>query len=90
MVVCGAGDSIISAAQFNKANISAVLDVGAEMERLCKTTGSTDLLDKKVMVNLFFEPSTRTISSFHAAMSKLGGKVLRTAFPLAFFIHKWW
>jgi aspartate carbamoyltransferase catalytic subunit len=30
----------------------------------------------KILSNLFYEPSTRTSSSFHAAMSKLGGDVI--------------
>ncbi len=30
----------------------------------------------KTLVNLFYEPSTRTSSSFHAAMIKLGGNVI--------------
>ena len=30
----------------------------------------------KILTNLFYEPSTRTSSSFHTAMLKLGGEVL--------------
>jgi len=33
-------------------------------------------LNGKILANLFYEPSTRTSSSFHAAMIKLGGEVL--------------
>ena len=33
-------------------------------------------LEGKILTNLFYEPSTRTSSSFHAAMLKLGGEVL--------------
>ena len=33
-------------------------------------------LNSKILTNLFYEPSTRTSSSFHAAMLKLGGEVL--------------
>ena len=33
-------------------------------------------LKGKILTNLFYEPSTRTSSSFHAAMLKLGGEVL--------------
>ena len=35
-----------------------------------------DALKGKILTNLFYEPSTRTSSSFHAAMLKLGGEVL--------------
>ena len=33
-------------------------------------------MNSKILTNLFYEPSTRTSSSFHAAMLKLGGEVL--------------
>ena len=33
-------------------------------------------MNSKILTNLFYEPSTRTSSSFHAAMLKLGGDVL--------------
>ena len=33
-------------------------------------------LKGKILTNLFYEPSTRTSSSFHAAMCKLGGDVI--------------
>ena len=35
-----------------------------------------DSLRGKILTNLFYEPSTRTSSSFHTAMIKLGGEVL--------------
>lgn len=34
------------------------------------------VLTNSVLANLFYEPSTRTSSSFHAAMTKLGGSVI--------------
>ena len=33
-------------------------------------------LNNKILTNLFYEPSTRTSSSFAAAMYKLGGEVI--------------
>ena len=38
--------------------------------------GSVDLLKGKVLANVFYEPSTRTASSFIAAMERLGGSVI--------------
>ena len=35
-----------------------------------------NLLKNKIITNLFYEPSTRTSSSFYAAMSKLGGSII--------------
>ena len=37
---------------------------------------SSSYLKNKILTNLFYEPSTRTSSSFHAAMLKLGGRVI--------------
>ncbi|MHC1604875.1 MAG: aspartate carbamoyltransferase [Candidatus Methanofastidiosia archaeon] len=38
--------------------------------------GGTDLAKGKILSTLFFEPSTRTMMSFHSAMTKLGGGVI--------------
>ena len=38
--------------------------------------GSTDLLKGRVLCTAFYEPSTRTSSSFEAAMVRLGGGVV--------------
>ncbi|MCA3013741.1 MAG: aspartate carbamoyltransferase, partial [Myxococcaceae bacterium] len=38
--------------------------------------GTIDLLKGKILANLFYEPSTRTQSSFMAAMQRLGGSVI--------------
>src|SRR5512146_2726675 len=38
--------------------------------------GTLDLLKGKILANLFYEPSTRTSSSFTAAMERLGGSVI--------------
>lgn len=49
----------------------------AEMMRtLVKKKGSGNSLKGKVLTALFYEPSTRTFSSFTAAMEKLGGSVI--------------
>lgn len=38
--------------------------------------GTFDLLKGKILANLFYEPSTRTSSSFTSAMERLGGSVI--------------
>ncbi|TEU08099.1 MAG: aspartate carbamoyltransferase, partial [Anaerolineales bacterium] len=43
---------------------------------IVKRVGATDLLKGHVLANLFYEPSTRTSSSFVAAMVRLGGSVI--------------
>jgi aspartate carbamoyltransferase len=46
------------------------------MEEMVRRVGSFDLLKGKILANLFYEPSTRTSSSFTAAMERLGGSVI--------------
>jgi aspartate carbamoyltransferase len=46
------------------------------MREMVERVGTFDLLKGKILVNLFYEPSTRTASSFTAAMERLGGSVI--------------
>src|SRR5438067_701893 len=45
------------------------------MRKDVQTKGGNDLCKHRVQSNLFYEPSTRTSSSFQAAMLRLGGGV---------------
>ncbi len=47
-----------------------------EMRGMVERVGTFDLLKGKILANLFYEPSTRTSSSFTAAMERLGGSVI--------------
>ncbi len=44
--------------------------------RWSRRVGTFDLLKGKILANLFYEPSTRTSSSFTSAMERLGGSVI--------------
>lgn len=70
------GQDILSVRQFSPENISYIFNVADEMRTLVKRFGSADLLSGHVLANLFYEPSTRTASSFMAAMLRLGGRVI--------------
>lgn len=70
------GQDIISVSQFNRGNLDYVFGVAHEMRVLVERFGSADLLQGKILANLFYEPSTRTSSSFMAAMLRLGGQVI--------------
>jgi aspartate carbamoyltransferase len=50
--------------------------VAHEMREMVARVGSFDLLKGKILANLFYEPSTRTSSSFTSAMERLGGSVI--------------
>jgi aspartate carbamoyltransferase catalytic subunit len=70
------GQDILSVSQFSRENLEHIFSVAEEMRALVQEVGSTDLLRGAVLACLFYEPSTRTSSSFIAAMSRLGGTVI--------------
>jgi len=71
-----AGQDIISVDQFDRATLDYIFGVASEMQVMVERFGSADLLQGKILANLFYEPSTRTSSSFMAAMMRLGGQVI--------------
>ena len=70
------GKDIVSVKQFSRANLEYVFGVAHEMHSMVERVGTFDLLKGKILANLFYEPSTRTSSSFTAAMERLGGSVI--------------
>ena len=70
------GQDILSVRQFNRDLLQYVCDVADEMRSMVQRFGKVNLLDGKILGNLFYEPSTRTSSSFQAAMLRLGGRVI--------------
>ena len=70
------GRDIVSVKQFGQEDLSYILAVADEMRGIVRRVGATDLLKGHVLANLFYEPSTRTSSSFFAAMTRLGGSVI--------------
>ena len=67
---------IIKAQQFDRELLDEIFAVATEMENVA--VEGSDILRRKVMATLFYEPSTRTRLSFEAAMRKLGGEVITT------------
>ena len=70
------GQDIISVNQFSRDNLTYIFGVADEMRAIVRRVGSSDLLKGHVLACVFYEPSTRTSSSFIAAMSRLGGTVI--------------
>jgi aspartate carbamoyltransferase catalytic subunit len=70
------GKDIISVKQFGRDDLEDVFGVAHEMRGMVERVGTFDLLKGKILANLFYEPSTRTSSSFTAAMERLGGSVI--------------
>ena len=62
---------VVSVDQFSRNDIDEVFALAARL-----SVGRTMPLTGKSIINLFYEPSTRTSSSFYAAMTRLGGSVI--------------
>lgn len=73
---------IISTREFSKEEIDYILNRAEELEiyargqELGESGRKSDLLEGKILANLFYEPSTRTRFSFETAMKRLGGDVI--------------
>jgi aspartate carbamoyltransferase len=70
------GKNILSVRQFSRSDLEYIFSVAHEMRVMVERIGTFDLLKGKILANLFYEPSTRTFSSFMAAMQRLGGAVI--------------
>ena len=70
------GKDSLSVKQFSRDDLEYVFGVAHEMRGMVERVGTFDLLKGKILANLFYEPSTRTSSSFTAAMERLGGSVI--------------
>lgn len=68
---------VIEAQQFDVESLEAIFTTAREMEQVVQHYGS-NILNRRVMATLFYEPSTRTRLSFESAMARLGGAVLTT------------
>ncbi len=70
------GMDILSVLQFRRDDLEYIFGVAKEMRSMVERIGTFDLLKGKILANLFYEPSTRTSSSFLSAMERLGGSVI--------------
>ncbi|XP_048841170.1 CAD protein [Brienomyrus brachyistius] len=67
---------ILSVKQFSKDQMSHLFNVAHTLRLMVQKERSLDILKGKVMASMFYEVSTRTSSSFAAAMQRLGGSVV--------------
>ena len=68
---------VVEAQQFDRDLLAEMFAVAREMEDVVQHYGS-NILNRRMMATLFYEPSTRTRLSFESAMKRLGGDVLTT------------
>ena len=68
---------VLEAQQFDRHIMAEIFTSSREMEDVVQHYGS-NILTRRVMATLFYEPSTRTRLSFESAMKRLGGDVVTT------------
>ncbi|KAG8945336.1 hypothetical protein FRC04_000871 [Tulasnella sp. 424] len=68
---------ILSVKQFGPEDLYDLFNLAHEMRLQVERNGTIDLLKGRVLCTLFYEASTRTSSSFEAAMKRCGGEVLQ-------------
>ena len=68
--------SILSITQFSRTDLLSLMSLASQYAHLVATRGTCSLLSDKLLATIFYEASTRTSSSFQAAMLRLGGKVV--------------
>ncbi len=74
-------DHVVSIKEFKREEIDTVLDNAKEMLPVAEGERISHELDGKILATLFFEPSTRTMLSFEAAMIRLGGRIIGFSNP---------
>ncbi|MEW5847335.1 MAG: aspartate carbamoyltransferase [Myxococcota bacterium] len=67
---------ILSISQFTRSDLQDICAVAEQMRTMVELVGTFDLLKGKVLACLFYAPSTRTSSSFIAAIERLGGSAI--------------
>ncbi|KAK9474735.1 uncharacterized protein V1510DRAFT_405815 [Dipodascopsis tothii] len=67
---------VLSVKTFNRSNLHLLFSIAQEMKLGVLRHGILNILSSRLICTLFYEPSTRTSSSFDAAMQRLGGRVI--------------
>jgi len=70
------GTSFVSVKQLEQEGVNLALELASSMKNLVAEKGGDDRLKGKILACIFYEPSTRTCSSFQAAMQRLGGSTI--------------
>ena len=78
---CFAGKDIVSFDQFARADLHILFEVTERMKRMAVCNEPSQLLGGVLVGLMFFEPSSRTFSSFVAAVKRLGGQTIEQQNP---------
>ncbi|WP_268907014.1 aspartate carbamoyltransferase [Dictyobacter arantiisoli] len=80
---CFQGKDIVSLDQFSVDDLSILFNVTGKMKQIAVNNEPSRILEGLLVALLFFEPSSRTFSSFAAAVKRLGGQTLEMQNPEA-------
>jgi aspartate carbamoyltransferase catalytic subunit len=75
------GKDVISFDQFSAEDLSILFTLTNKMKRIAVNNEPSYLLAGQLVSLLFFEPSSRTFSSFAAAVKRLGGQTIEVQNP---------
>lgn len=70
------GRNIITVENFTRKDLEEIYRRADEMAKLVNSQGADDRLRGKMLAALFYEPSSRTYSSFISAMQRLSGGII--------------
>lgn len=70
------GKSLVTVDSLSLSDVDSLFQKADIMRKIVTEKGATDSLKGKVMAALFYEPSSRTFSSFITAMQRLGGGIV--------------
>jgi len=75
------GKDIVSFDQFSVEDLHLLFDLTGRMKQMAVNKEPSNLLEGLLIALLFFEPSSRTFSSFAAAVKRLGGQTIEMQNP---------
>jgi aspartate carbamoyltransferase catalytic subunit len=70
------GKDLVSIRDLEKGDIELILRRAAEMDKALGTGKPIEILKRKIVATLFFEPSTRTKMSFQTAAKRVGAQII--------------
>lgn len=75
------GKDIVSFDQFGIEDLFHLFEVARRMKKIAMNNESSRILEGLLIALLFFEPSSRTFSSFASAVKRLGGQTIEVQNP---------
>jgi len=70
------GMNVLACEQFDEPLLRVLFETASAMKTMVATKKKSTILHGRILANVFYEPSTRTMCSFDAAMKRLGGDVI--------------